>query len=201
MHAEMAMQNPMAAMGGGPGQMGMPGMMGGGMEMMMGGAPGAGVGASPVVLANKLNEEKITTDALFNLFGVYGDVTRVKILYNKRHTALVQMANGAQAQQVVRMLNNTPLFGKPMSLTISSHAMVKLPNPESEEGQSKNTVSYEKSEFHRFAHPGSKNYNNIFPPSNNLHLSNLPDGITEDQIKSLFAPYGTVQSFRFFQYI
>ena len=42
--------------------------------------------------------QKISADALFTLFGVYGDVQRVKILYNKRHTALVQMTNHQQAQ-------------------------------------------------------------------------------------------------------
>lgn len=30
--------------------------------------------------------------------GVYGDVQRVKILFNKKENALVQMADGSQAQ-------------------------------------------------------------------------------------------------------
>lgn len=30
--------------------------------------------------------------------GVYGDVMRVKILFNKKDNALVQMADGTQAQ-------------------------------------------------------------------------------------------------------
>ena len=32
------------------------------------------------------------------LEGVYGDVQRVKILFNKKENALVQMADGSQAQ-------------------------------------------------------------------------------------------------------
>ena len=31
--------------------------------------------------------------------GVYGDVQRVKILFEKRDNALIQMADGMQAQQ------------------------------------------------------------------------------------------------------
>lgn len=35
----------------------------------------------------------------FNLLvGVYGDVMRVKILFNKKENALVQMSDGTQAQ-------------------------------------------------------------------------------------------------------
>lgn len=34
----------------------------------------------------------------FLLLGVYGDVMRVKILFNKKENALVQMSDGTQAQ-------------------------------------------------------------------------------------------------------
>lgn len=55
-------------------------------------------------LANiKLNEtsffplpKTILVSSLFE--GVYGDVQRVKILFNKKENALVQMADGNQAQ-------------------------------------------------------------------------------------------------------
>ena len=36
--------------------------------------------------------------ALFGCAGVYGDVHRVKILFNKKDTALIQMAEPHQAQ-------------------------------------------------------------------------------------------------------
>lgn len=39
----------------------------------------------------------VSPDALFTLFGVYGDVQRVKILYNKKDSALIQMAEPHQA--------------------------------------------------------------------------------------------------------
>lgn len=37
-------------------------------------------------------------DALPSFVGVYGDVMRVKILFNKKENALVQMSDGTQAQ-------------------------------------------------------------------------------------------------------
>ncbi|XP_013783694.1 polypyrimidine tract-binding protein 1-like, partial [Limulus polyphemus] len=53
-----------------------------------------------VLLSSNLNEQMITPEALFILFGVYGDVIRVKILFNKKDNALIQMAEPQQAQLV-----------------------------------------------------------------------------------------------------
>lgn len=84
------------------GMMGMPGMQGmmgmPGMQAMMGGAMGGAMGGddTPVVLVSNLNADVVTPADLQVLFGVYGDVHRVKILFNKKDTALVQFATSAQ---------------------------------------------------------------------------------------------------------
>ena len=39
---------------------------------------------------------QVSLDDIFTLFGVYGDVVRVKILYSKQETALVQFATPQQ---------------------------------------------------------------------------------------------------------
>jgi polypyrimidine tract-binding protein 1 len=79
---------------GGPGAMpGMPGAMPG-----MSGAGGGGhVGGTPCLIVSGLNNERVSPDILFTLFGVYGDVIRVKILFNKQDTALLQFATAQQA--------------------------------------------------------------------------------------------------------
>ena len=38
----------------------------------------------------------------------------------------------------------------------------------------------------RFKKPGSKNYQNIYPPSATLHLSNIPSSVEEDDLKKAF---------------
>eukprot|EP01098_Paradermamoeba_levis_P011226 TRINITY_DN47_c0_g1_i2.p1 TRINITY_DN47_c0_g1~~TRINITY_DN47_c0_g1_i2.p1 ORF type:complete len:334 (-),score=96.69 TRINITY_DN47_c0_g1_i2:644-1645(-) len=58
---------------------------------------GVGLGATSVVIVNNLDPEKPDIDGLFNLFGVYGDVMRIKVLYNKKDTALIQYATPQQA--------------------------------------------------------------------------------------------------------
>ena len=57
----------------------------------------AQAGTGSVLLVSNLNEELTECDHLFILFGVYGDVQRVKILFNKKDTALIQMAEPQQA--------------------------------------------------------------------------------------------------------
>uniref|UniRef100_A0A674MJY9 Polypyrimidine tract binding protein 1a n=1 Tax=Takifugu rubripes TaxID=31033 RepID=A0A674MJY9_TAKRU len=130
--------------------------------------------------------------------GVYGDVMRVKILFNKKENALVQMSDGTQAQLAMSHLNGQRLHGREMRVTFSKHTTVQLPR-EGHEDQGL-TKDYSNSPLHRFKKPGSKNYSNIFPPSATLHLSNIPPAVVEDDLKRLFASSGaTVKAFKFFQ--
>ena len=57
----------------------------------------AQAGTGSVLLVSNLSEDQTECDNLFILFGVYGDVQRVKILFNKKDTALIQMSEPQQA--------------------------------------------------------------------------------------------------------
>lgn len=155
-------------------------------------------GAGSVLLVSNLNEEEVDPDKLFMLFGVYGDVLRVKILYNKKDTAMIQMTEPHQAQLALSHLDKLRLWGQEIRVTLSKHQSVQLPK----EGQGNNaglTKDYTNSPVHRFKKPGSKNYQNIYPPSATLHLSNIPASIDEPQIIEAFTEAGgVVQAFRFF---
>ncbi|XP_061118402.1 polypyrimidine tract-binding protein 3 isoform X1 [Conger conger] len=151
-----------------------------------------------VLLVSNLNPESISPHGLFILFGVYGDVHRVKILFNKKENALIQMADATQAQLAMSHLNGQRLHGKVIRVTVSKHQTVQLPR-EGQEDQGL-TKDFSGSPLHRFKKPGSKNFQNIFPPSATLHLSNIPPSITDDILKDLFSSTGyTVKAFKFFQ--
>ncbi|XP_045347082.1 polypyrimidine tract-binding protein 1 isoform X1 [Leopardus geoffroyi] len=160
--------------------------------------PGLAGAGNSVLLVSNLNPERVTPQSLFILFGVYGDVQRVKILFNKKENALVQMADGSQAQLAMSHLNGHKLHGKPVRITLSKHQNVQLPR-EGQEDQGL-TKDYGNSPLHRFKKPGSKNFQNIFPPSATLHLSNIPPSVSEDDLKILFSSNGgIVKGFKFFQ--
>ncbi|XP_041089947.1 polypyrimidine tract-binding protein 3-like isoform X4 [Polyodon spathula] len=151
-----------------------------------------------VLLVSNLNPDSVSPQGLFILFGVYGDVHRVKILFNKKENSLIQMADPTQAQLAMSHLNGQRLHGKVIRVTISKHQMVQLPR-EGQEDQGL-TKDFSNSPLHRFKKPGSKNFQNIFPPSATLHLSNIPPSITDDDLKNLFASTGcSVKAFKFFQ--
>uniref|UniRef100_A0A4W4FDQ2 Polypyrimidine tract binding protein 3 n=1 Tax=Electrophorus electricus TaxID=8005 RepID=A0A4W4FDQ2_ELEEL len=122
----------------------------------------------------------------------------VKILFNKKENALVQMADATQAQLAMSHLNGQRLHGRVIRVAISKHQTVQLPR-EGQEDQGL-TKDFSGSPLHRFKKPGSKNFQNIFPPSATLHLSNIPPSIADDMLKNLFSSSGyNVKAFKFFQ--
>ncbi|VDL61124.1 unnamed protein product [Hymenolepis diminuta] len=152
---------------------------------------------STVLIVSNLNEERVYPDALFTLFGVYGDVMRVKIMFNKKDTALIQFNDPQQTVLAMQFLNQKVLWGQPMKIAISRHNYVQLPK---EDKDNHLTKDYSSSLLHRFRKPNSKNYQNIYPPSNVLHLSNIPPSVTEDDVRTLFRSKGfEVVGFRFMQ--
>merc|ERR1719411_102374 len=167
-----------------------------GVNLGLNGALGVG-GTGSVLLVSNLDENLTECDHLFILFGVYGDVQRVKILFNKKDTALVQMSEPQQALLAMNHLDKVKLWGKAIRVMPSKHTTVQLPK----DGQPDAglTKDYSNSNLHRFKKPGSKNYSNIYPPSATLHLSNIPSTVEEPDLRTAFANIGLgVQAFKFF---
>jgi len=138
-----------------------------------------------VLLVNNLTPDKIDCDKLFILFGVYGDVLRVKVLFNKRETAMIQFATPQQAQTAQIHLNHLFLHTREITVSQSKHTEVALPRSESDESSSL-TKDYSGSPIHRFRHRGARTTKNINPPSQVLHISNLHDTCTEEELRKLF---------------
>jgi len=184
----------LAGIGGYPGLSGSPAAL---QQSGMRFAGSTATGAGCVLLVSNMSETETECDHLFILFGVYGDVQRVKILFNKKDTALIQMAEPQQAMLAINHLDKTKLWGKVIRVMHSKHTTVQLPK----DGQPDAglTKDYGNSSLHRFKKPGSKNYQNIYPPSATLHLSNIPSSVEEEDLKKAFDAINlTVQAFKFF---
>ncbi|XP_062920665.1 polypyrimidine tract-binding protein 2 isoform X3 [Mobula hypostoma] len=193
--AAFAKENSLLAVPGSLSPLAMPGAAAAAGRVAMSGVASAN---HSVLLVSNLNDEMVTPQSLFTLFGVYGDVQRVKILYNKKDSALVQMADVNQAQLAMSHLNGQKMYGKIIRVTLSKHQTVQLPR-EGLDDQGL-TKDFTNSPLHRFKKPGSKNFQNIFPPSATLHLSNIPPSVTEEVLKTLFVKTGgKVRGFKFFQ--
>jgi polypyrimidine tract-binding protein 2 len=152
-----------------------------------------------VIIVSNLNKTRVTPHSLFTLFGVYGDVSRVKIMYNKRDTALIQFTEASQAQLAIQYLNGRMLYGLPMRINLSKHAVVQLPREGTEE-DSHLTQDYSESKLHRYMRPGSHNARNIYPPSPTLHLSNIISGVNQEELEGAFTSAGfTPVNFQWFR--
>ena len=91
------------------------------------GQVGAAAGTGSVLLVSNLDDGQTECDHLFILFGVYGDVQRVKILFNKKDTALLQMAEPQQAMLAMNHLDKVKLWNKQIRVMPSKHSNVQLP--------------------------------------------------------------------------
>eukprot|EP00300_Choanocystis_sp_HF-7_P021650 c20811_g2_i3.p1 GENE.c20811_g2_i3~~c20811_g2_i3.p1 ORF type:complete len:533 (-),score=153.28 c20811_g2_i3:248-1633(-) len=154
-----------------------------------------------VLLVSNLNAESVTCDVLFNLFSSYGAVTRVKVFYSKRDHALIQMGDTQQATLAIHHLKGAVVFGKPLQITISKHASIRGGDGEGEAHDNNNNAL-------NTAYPPALNRfranfpirGNFFSPSPVLHLSNLPESVTEALIREKFVNAGTVKHVNMFEH-
>jgi len=142
------------------------------------------------VLASNLNPEKIDEDKLFNLFSLYGNIVRIKLLRSKPDHALIEMGDGFQAELAVHFLKGALLFGKRMEVNFSKYPNI-TPAPD--------THDYSNSNLNRFNRNAAKNYRYCCSPTKMIHLSTLPQDITEEEIASHLEEHGTISNTKVFE--
>ncbi|XP_018676606.2 polypyrimidine tract-binding protein homolog 3 isoform X2 [Musa acuminata AAA Group] len=142
------------------------------------------------LLATNLNPDKIDEDKLFNLFSIYGNIVRIKLLRNKPDHALVQMGDGFQAELAVHFLKRALLFGKRLELNFS-----KYPNIT----PAADTHEYAGSSLNRFNNNAVKNYKYCCSPTKMIHLSSLPQDVTEEDIVTHLEEHGTIVNVKLFE--
>ena len=135
-----------------------------------------------ILIISKL-PKGVTPDIIFRLFSLYGNVQKVKIMYKKRDTALVEYEDYLQANNARFFLNGCPLFGSNIDVNKSTCQTIKMSFSPAEYYGSTDESSlikdYTHSNEHRYKVAWSKNFNNIAPTSDTLHISNLPANCTE----------------------
>lgn len=159
-------------------------------------------GGSVLIASNLPTTSDITPEALFTLFGVYGDVIRVKILYAKRDTAMIQFTTPAGCALAIQHLHHATLDGKQLNVSLSKHDTISMPKQNVDGSHSGGgtedatalTQDFTSSKNHRFRGK-PVNTKNIHSPSQVLHVANLPDGATVDDLKSIFGPSSLIQFF------
>lgn len=142
------------------------------------------------LLASSLNPDMIDEDKLFNLFSLYGNIVRIKLLRNKPDHALIQMGEGFQAELAVHFLKGSTLFGKKLEVNYSKHPTITM---------GADTHEYLNSNLNRFNRNAAKNYRYCCSPTKMIHLSSLPQDVTEDDIVSHLEEHGNIVNSKVFE--
>uniref|UniRef100_A0A7N0TV63 RRM domain-containing protein n=1 Tax=Kalanchoe fedtschenkoi TaxID=63787 RepID=A0A7N0TV63_KALFE len=150
----------------------------------------SGTNDRSTLLVSNLEADRIDEDKLFNLFSLYGNIVRIKILHSKPDHALVQMRDGFQAELAANFLKGAMLFGKRMEVNFSKYPNI-TPAPD--------THDYTNSNLNRFNRNAAKIYRYCCSPTKMIHLSTLPQDITEEDIISHLEEHGTILNLKLFE--
>ncbi|KNA17164.1 hypothetical protein SOVF_082600 [Spinacia oleracea] len=142
------------------------------------------------VIVSNLNPDKIDEDKLFNLFSLYGNIVRIKLLRGKPDHALVEMSDGFQAELAVNFLKGALLFGKRIEVNYSKYSNIT---------PSTDTRDYQNSNLNRFNHNAAKHYKYCCSPTKMIHLSSVPEDVSQEEIVDLMEEHGKVVSTKIFE--
>jgi RNA recognition motif-containing protein len=122
-----------------------------------------------VLMVNRLNVKKVKCQYLINLFGCFGNIT--KVLMNKENSyALVEFETHSSAVTAIEHLKNLTFFENSLKIKLSKYSSLNFKTLEREEND-KLDYLYGHSKFHRYKNGLSIKVN---PPSNKLHFTSVP---------------------------
>ncbi|RLU24755.1 hypothetical protein DMN91_002845 [Ooceraea biroi] len=145
-----------------------------------------------VMMVYGLQPDKVNTDKLFNLFCLYGNVTKVKFLKTKEGCAMIQMGDSIAVERCLQNLNNVTIgMDGRLQLGFSKQAFLSdVTNPYILPDKTASFKDFTGSKNNRFLNPAMANKNRIQPPSKIVHFFNTPPDLTEETVNRVFVERG-----------
>lgn len=143
-----------------------------------------------VLSVGNLNPAYVTCESLFNLFSLYGNVQRIKLLPKQGDvgSAVVQLQDNLQADAAVASLAGTTLFGRPIDVQYCRDQFIPTSFGPSDPLPA---TDFAGSSHHRFRKP--EHFKHLYRPQRTLHFSNAPPNWDEEAASAFFAEHGTKQ--------
>uniref|UniRef100_K3WYT6 RRM domain-containing protein n=1 Tax=Globisporangium ultimum (strain ATCC 200006 / CBS 805.95 / DAOM BR144) TaxID=431595 RepID=K3WYT6_GLOUD len=153
---------------------------------------------SPVLICSGMDRSLVNPDRLFTFFGCFGDVVRVKIMFRKQDTALIQFVDEVHATSALDHLDGVFVFGKKLRVDFSKHTSVSMPRGDVDRFELENTRDFTGSPLHRYRR---RSPHEAVSPVPLLHISGIPMELQRNQntLIDLFAQYGFVKNFHYIQ--
>ena len=147
-----------------------------------------------VLLVSNIPSDLAKTRELFNIFSIYGDVYRVKILRKKLDTALIEFSTATLAMIARNHLDQAEICGKKLVVSFARFDRVRLPSecgmPDDE--YTEDFSSPEHVKLHRFSTKDlmTKGLKRISKPGTLVHVSNVPAHTSGNEVKMFFERAG-----------
>ncbi|RHY27446.1 hypothetical protein DYB32_006766 [Aphanomyces invadans] len=136
--------------------------------------------------------------SLFTLFGCFGDVIRVKVMFRKADSALIQFVDERHAQSARDHTDGVVLCGRKLRVDFSRHLTVVMPRPDADEFEIQNTRDFSNTPYHRYR---KRPLSEVVPATTLLHISGIPvsmqlqpgDTVASSRLLRMFAEWGVVK--------
>ena len=122
-------------------------------------------------------------------------------MFKKRDTALIQFMDNYQAKLAKLYLNGWMFSDGQIKVNTSKSHFIIMPKKGAKMDSEERMLAqdFSRSKEHRYKIAGSRNFQNIAPPSKVLHLSNLPKDIDEDNLQEVFSNVARFEKIKFFE--
>lgn len=120
-------------------------------------------------------------------------------MFKKRDTALIQYMDSYQAKLAKLYLNGWEMNNSQLKVNYSKSNYIIMPKKGTTSEENALAQDFTYSKEHRYKIAGSRNFQNIAPPSKTLHLSNLPNDITDERLLEIFENTSKFNKIKFFE--
>ena len=143
-----------------------------------------------VVMVNGVPKNQITCDHIFNVLSFYGNIVKIKFMFQKENVALVEYMTPAGAANAAKFLGQgLSLFGNLVQVKSSQMQNVKL--------NEQSNLDKDFSGLRRFRYGKNADFQkHLQPPGPCLHLSKMK-GFDQQTITQKLSQYGVVVSFEY----
>lgn len=150
---------------------------------------------SPIIFVKGFDVDMTNVLMIYNIFSNFGNIIKISFVRAKG-VALIEYENVIYATIARDSLNNLMFLGTPLKISLSSpDSLTGRGKFSAEDAGDEEVFMGVKDKTHRYKVNKKISIN---PPSDILHVSNLLiQYCTDDIIKNLFAPYGTIEGIKF----
>ena len=148
--------------------------------------------ASTVVIVYRLSDQ-LTPEQIFNLFSFYGHVVKVKKFHARPDTALVQFMEPIFAALALQFLEGVVVFGQAIHLDYAKMKEIIIQSAE-ETGNKHRVFSLKERRFG--SHIPERVLKSACRPTNLLHVANVGEGTTQEDIIQFIREFGVVSGFK-----